>query len=121
MWNFSFWWIKMISYAKSQNRAYLPILPETDYAEYNVEGYIQLDSNNLELTEKGQLQTDHVENEEILETNKEYSYYAKHFMGHEHFNFIGRYENNLCFLISIKHSDSKCKCIFRYRSFCRFG
>ena len=59
----------------------MPILTDSDYTEFNVEGYVQLDSSNLSLTDKGELQSDQIENEEILETNKEYSYYLKHFYG----------------------------------------
>ena len=69
----------MIDEAKSNNKSQLPILVDDDYSEYNVEGYVQLDPSCLFLNEDGELQTDDIENEEISETNKEYSYYSKHF------------------------------------------
>ncbi len=59
----------------------MPILIDSDYVEFNIEGYVQLDSNNLAINNSGELQIDQIESEEIIETNKEYSYYEKHFVG----------------------------------------
>lgn len=69
----------MIADSKMDGRPYLPILTESDYSEYNIEGYVQLDSYSFNLD--GELQLDQIEREEIIETNKEYSYYSKHFAG----------------------------------------
>ncbi len=50
-----------------------------DTHDYNLEGFAQLDTNNIVLNDKNQLQYDHIEDYEIVETNKEYAYYSKHF------------------------------------------
>ncbi len=71
----------MINESKVLGRDNLPILTEEDYLEFNIEGYVQLDSSNLVLNQNGELQTDQIENEEVVETNKEYSYFHKHFYG----------------------------------------
>jgi hypothetical protein len=127
----------MINESKALGRDNLPILPDEDYSEFNVEGYVQLDSSNLVLNQNGELQTDQIENEEVSETNKEYTYFNKHFYGQvinlkndifnvafqwyyyikEHFNFIGKIENNngekVSFVLSLKYEDSKIRCILR--------
>jgi hypothetical protein len=74
----------MINESKTQGRDNLPILPDEDYSEFNVEGYVQLDSSHLLLKQNGELQTDQIENEEVVETNKEYTYFNKHFFGQVH-------------------------------------
>ena len=72
---------QLIYNAKLYRKTLLPILIDTDYTEFNIEGYVQLDSNNLSINNSGELLIDQIENEEIIETNKEYSYYEKHFIG----------------------------------------
>ncbi len=50
-----------------------------DTLEYNVEGFAQLDSHNIILNDQNQLHYDYIEDYEIVETNRDYSYYSKHF------------------------------------------
>jgi len=57
----------------------LPILVMHEPSEHNLEGFI--DNENLVFTEDSQLDVRCIKDEEISETNKEYSYYAKHYMG----------------------------------------
>lgn len=63
------------------DKACLPILISSERVDYLVEGYAQLDSNHLLFRNDNQLQYDCIENEEITETNKEYSFYSKHYRG----------------------------------------
>jgi hypothetical protein len=53
-----------------------------DPSEHNLEGLIWSQYNeDLVYLEDSQLDGRCIKNEEISETNKEYSFYAKHFMG----------------------------------------
>ena len=57
----------------------LPILATHDLSEHHIEGLIE--DEDLVYLEDSQLQVRCISNEEISETNKEYSFYAKHFVG----------------------------------------
>jgi hypothetical protein len=46
---------------------------------YNVEGFAQLDEKNTHFYDNKQLHYDVIEDYEIIETNREYNYYVKHF------------------------------------------
>ena len=47
-------------------------------SEHNIEGLI--DNEHFVFTDDNQLASDNIEDEEIIETNKEYSYFQKHYM-----------------------------------------
>jgi hypothetical protein len=59
----------------------LPVvkLSESEENLYNIEGFAQLHDQT---SDPRQLQYDYIEDYEIIETNREYSYYSKHFYDH---------------------------------------
>ncbi|CAF0874283.1 unnamed protein product [Brachionus calyciflorus] len=91
----------------------LPILIPNDGDNFMIEGYISQHDNNLFLGKDGEYL---IHDEEIIQTNRAYVNYSKNFYGKEHFNFVGRYENNesVNFVLSVRYDNEKFECIFRY-------
>ena len=57
----------------------LPMVILNEENMYNVEGFAQLDEKNIHFYDNKQLHYDQIEDYEIIETNREYNYYIKHF------------------------------------------
>lgn len=62
-----------------------------DPTEHNIEGLI--DNEILVTIEDSQLEVRCIRDDEIVETNKEYNYYAKHYMGKVKIFSIGKFLN----------------------------
>lgn len=60
------------------NKTDLPLLIENDYNDYFIDGYAQMDRFTIDKLGES-LNYDEINDEEIIETGKEYSYYSKQF------------------------------------------
>lgn len=58
-----------------------PILIPSDLNEYNIDGFAKLHHENLLLRTDNQLQYDSIEDAEIEETSRDYTYYEKNHVG----------------------------------------
>ena len=71
---------KLISERTLENK-FVPMIILGENIEYWIEGFAQVDLENIIFTESKQIPYDTIENEEIIVTNKEYNSYFKHFYG----------------------------------------
>ena len=79
--------IKSVQDEHIETRQYpklLPILIPSDLYEYNVDGFAKLHHENLLLRTDNQLQYDSIEDAEIEETSRDYTYYEKNHAGKVH-------------------------------------
>ena len=65
----------------------LPMIILNEDNLYNVEGFAQLDDKNIHFYDNNQLHYDSIEDDEIVETNREYNYYIKNFFDRVSFEY----------------------------------
>ncbi|RNA03883.1 isoform C [Brachionus plicatilis] len=91
----------------------VPILLPMDSDNFLIEGYVSQHDYALSIGKGNEY---FIHEEEIFPTNQAYVNYAKYYFKKEHFNFVGKYENNelLNFVLSIRYENDKFECIFSY-------
>ena len=47
--------------------------------EYNIEGFAQMAENKAKFLDERELHYDYINDDEIIESNREYNYYSQHF------------------------------------------
>ena len=76
---FHVFFLKLVHNSEQSALKSLPMVILNEDNIYNVEGFAQLDDQNIRFYDNNQLHYDKIEDYEIIETNREYNYYIKHF------------------------------------------